>query len=81
MANQFINNFLSSPNIDEVYEEDRVMRKEIVSLLDIFRVNEEDIREEARALIKNIDENNLQYEVELSKKMVEVRRKRGLLKE
>ena len=81
LANQFINNFLNSPNIDEVFEEDRIMRKDIVSILDVFRVNEEDIRERAKALIKNINPNDLQYEVELQKKMVEVRRKEGLLKE
>ena len=63
------------------FEEDRIMRKDIVSMLDVFRVNEEDIRERAKALIKNINPNDLQYEVELQKKMVEVRRKEGLLKE
>ena len=57
------------------------MRKDIVSILDVFRVNEEDIRERAKALIKNINPNDLLYEVELQKKMVEVRRKEGLLKE
>ena len=59
----------------------KIMRKDIVSILDAFRVNEDDIREKAKGLIKNINPNDLQYEVELQKKMVEVRRKEGLLKE
>ena len=81
LANQFINNFLNSPNIDEVYEEDKVMRKDIISLLDTYRVNEEDIREEAIKMLQHMDQNNLHFEVELVKKMQEVRRRRGLLKE
>ena len=81
LANQFINNFLNSPNIEEVYEQDNTMRKEILDILDEYRVNEDEIREEAKKLIRNVKETDLQYDLELSKKMVEVRRKRGLLKE
>ena len=79
LANQFIYAFFNSGHVEEVYADDYTLRRTIEEILDGFKVDEDQIREEAEKLIKNMDRSQLQYEIELRKKMNEVRRRKGLI--
>ena len=79
LANQFIYAFFNSGHVEEIFADDWTLRLTIEGILDGFKVDEDAIREEAKLLIKNLDPSQLQYEVELRKKMNEVRRRRGLI--
>jgi len=78
LTRQFIENMMISPNIEEVFSEDRVMHRRIIGILRIHHVDEREIREEAMAKIKNVSEGTVDYEIALQDAMREVRKRRGL---
>ncbi len=79
LARQFIENLLISPNIEEVFAEDKDLHKKIMSVLREHHVDERVIREEAMEKIKNIKEGTVDYEIALQGAMRDVRKRRGLL--
>ena len=79
MANQSIYHFFNSGHVEEIYADDYSIRRTIEEILETFKVDEDQIREEAENLIKNMDRSQIQYEIELRKKMNEVRRRKGLI--
>ena len=68
-----------SPNIDEVYEEDRVIHKKVMEVLRSHDVDEREIREEAMAKIKNVAEGTVDYEIALQNAVKAVKKRRGLI--
>lgn len=78
LARQFVENLLISPNIDEVFEEDRVLYKKVISVLKSNDVDEREIREEALGRIKNVKEGTVEYELALQDAMKDVKKRRGL---
>lgn len=79
LTRQFIESMLISPNIDEVFAEDKVIHRKIMAVLRGHHVDERDIREEAMQKIKNIAEGTVDYEIALQNAMREVRKRRGLV--
>lgn len=78
LTRQFIENLLISPNIDEVYAEDKELHRKIIAILRGHHVDEREIREEAMEKIKNVREGTVDYEIALQNAMREVRKRRGL---
>lgn len=78
LTRQFIENMMISPNIDEVYSEDKVMHRKIIGILRDHHVDEREIREEAISKIKNVREGTVDYEIALQSAMRDVRKRRGL---
>jgi hypothetical protein len=78
LARQFIESFMISKFVDEVYAEDKDMYKSIVKVLQSHHVDENEIREEARSTIRNIKEGTVEYEMSLTRAIREVKRRRGL---
>ena len=60
LATQFNRMIMNSPNFDEVYATDSVIRSKIFEVLRSNNVNEAELREEARARLSNLDENSLE---------------------
>lgn len=79
LTRQFIENLLISPNIDEVYEEDRVIHKKVMEVLRTHDVDEREIREEAMSKIKNVAEGTVDYEIALQNAVKAVKKRRGLI--
>lgn len=81
LCRQFIENLLISPSIEEVFEEDRVMYKKVMEVLKANDVDENEIRAEAAARIKNVQEGTMDYEIALQEQMKIVKKRRGLIAE
>jgi uncharacterized protein len=79
LCRQFIENMMISPNIDEVYEEDRAIYKKVMEVLKANDVDENEIREEALSRMKNVQEGTVDYELQLQEQMKQVKKRRGLI--
>ena len=79
LATQFNRMIMNSPNFDEVYVEDNVIRSKIFEVLRSNNVNEAELRDEARARLSNLDENSLEYQIRYQEAISDVRRRRGLI--
>lgn len=80
LARQFVEGFMISNFVDEVYAEDKDLYKRILDLLRGHSVDERALREEAREKIKNIPEGTVDYELALSRAMREVKKRHGLIR-
>ena len=78
LVRQFVENLMISPNVDEVYEDDRALYKKLMEVVRGHDVDEEEIREEARGRIKNVREGTVEYEIAMQEAVREVKRRRGL---
>jgi hypothetical protein len=79
LCRQIIENLLISPNIDEVFEEDRVLYKKVMEVLKANDVDEAEIREEATSRIKNVQEGTVDYEIAIQEQVRQVKKRRGLI--
>jgi len=78
LARQFVENFMMSRFVSEVFSEDREIYKKILFTLKENDVDERAIRAEAEERIKNIPEGVERQEA-LNRAIKEVRKKHGLL--
>ena len=79
LSSQFIESFMISHFIEEVYSPDHVMRKSILEVLKSFDVDEGALRDEAREQVKNIAENTVEYEIRFAQALKEIKRRHGLI--
>ena len=79
LASQFNQIIMNSPHFEEVYSEDKDIKTVIFNALRKHQVNEDELRQEAREKLNNLDENSLDFEILFPKALAEVRRKRGLM--
>lgn len=79
LCRQFIENMMISPNVEEVFEEDRVIYKKVMEVLKSNDVDENEIREEAMTKIKNVHEGTVEYEIALQDAVKAVKKRRGLI--
>jgi hypothetical protein len=79
LARQFIENFMISRFIEEVYAEDGILWRKTLDLIRSHDVNEEALREEAKATIKNLQEGSVDYEIALQRAVRDVKKRRGLI--
>ncbi len=80
LARQFVENFMISNFVDEVYAEDKDIYKRILDILRGHNVDERALRDEARDKIKNIAEGTVDYELALAEAMREVKKRHGLIR-
>ena len=78
LANQLLEVFMRSPNIDEVFTEDVELRKKVQVLLKKHLHVDEELDQEVRRRIKNLEEGTAAWEIEYQKKMEEAKRKHKL---
>lgn len=79
LCRQFIENMMITPNIEEVFEEDKVIHRKVMEILRSHDVDEREIREEAVSKVKNVREGTVDYEIALQNAVKEVKKRRGLL--
>lgn len=78
MTNQMIESFMQSPHIEEIFVEDTVLRKRMVEILKKHMLVDEELDEEVRRRIKNLQEGTSTWEVEYGKVLDQIKRNRGL---
>ena len=78
MTTQMIESFMQSPHIEEIYVEDTVLRKRMGDILKKHMQVDEELDEEVRRRIKNLEEGTSTWEVEYSKVLDQIKRNRGL---
>ena len=76
---QVLENFMISRYVDEVFGEDRKMKKTLMRLFRKHLIEEADLDREVRGRIKNMRPGTEKWEIEYRRVMDEVRRKRGLV--
>ena len=81
LSSQFVESFMVSPYIEEVYSDDHTMKRLIQEILKEFDVDEGALRDEAREKIKNISESSPEYEIRFEQALREVRVRHGLVSE
>lgn len=79
LSRQFIENFMISRFVDEVYAEDSELYKRIQGVIKQFDVDEAGLRAEAEDKIKNVRPDSVEYEAALERALKEVRKRHGLL--
>ena len=78
MTNQMIESFMQSPHVEEVFVEDGVLRKKMADILKRHMNVEDDLDQEVRRRIKNLQEGTSTYEIEYQKALDQIKRNRGL---
>jgi hypothetical protein len=77
-ARQFIENFMISRFVGEVFTDDRELYKKILDVLKAHDVDERALRAEAEERIKNIPEGSVERQEALNRALKEVRKRHGL---
>jgi len=70
-----------SPNVDEVFAEDHVLKRKIHDVFLRNTVDDEVLDAEVRAKMKNLQEGTPAWEIEYQKQMREVKKKHGLIED
>lgn len=79
LSRQFLENFMMSPNVAEVFGDDKEMFRKIIDTIKKFDVDENALRAEAEERIKNVAEGSVERQDALNRALREVRKKHGLL--
>jgi len=78
MTNQMIESFMQSPHIEEIFAEDGVLRKRMADVMKKHMLVDDELDEEVRRKIKNLEEGTATWEIEYSKVLDQMTRNRGL---
>ncbi len=79
LSRQFVENFMISNFIEEVYSEDDALFRKTLDTLRGLEVDERALRDEAKATVKNVAEGTVDYEIAFAQALKEVKRRHGLL--
>jgi uncharacterized protein len=78
IANQILETFMQSSHVEEVYADDVSLRKKLKEILRKHMMVEEELDQEVRRRIKNLEEGTQAWELEYAKAMEQIKRKHGL---
>src|SRR5262245_49120088 len=78
MTTQMIESFMQSPHIAEIFVDDTVLRKHMVEVLKKHMQVDDELDEEVRRRIKNLQEGTSTWEVEYGRVLEQIKRNRGL---
>jgi len=79
LSRQFVEAFMISRYIDEVYTDDDALYKKVLDTLKGFDVDEKALREEAQKMVKNAVEGTVDYEIAFAQALKDVKRRHGLI--
>ena len=79
LSRQFIENFMISRFVDEVFTEDGYLWKKTLEIIESHDVDEAALREEALGLMKNVKEGTVEYEMAFQRSLRAVKKRRGLI--
>lgn len=78
IANQILESFMQSAHVDEVFADDTVLRKKVRDILRKHMAVEDELDQEVRNRIKNLEEGTQAWELEYKRAMDQIKRKHGL---
>jgi hypothetical protein len=78
IANQILETFMQSQHVDEVYTDDVTLRKKVRDILKKQMAVDEELDQEVRRRIKNLEEGTQSWELEYAKVMEQIKRKHGI---
>jgi hypothetical protein len=78
MTSQMIESFMQSPHVEEIFSEDTALRKRMADVLKKHMLVDEELDEEVRRKIKNLEEGTATWEIEYTKVLDQMKRNRGL---
>jgi uncharacterized protein len=78
IANQILETFMQSPHVEEVYADDVALRKKLKEILKKHMMVDEELDQEVRRRIKNLEEGTQTWELEYAKAMEQIKRKHGI---
>jgi hypothetical protein len=78
ISNQILETFMQSQHVDEVFAEDVILRKKVKEILKKHMQVDEELDEEVRKRIKNLEEGTQTWELEYAKVMEQIKRKHGI---
>jgi hypothetical protein len=78
ITNQILETFMQSAHVDEVFADDVMLRKKVRDILKRHMAVDEELDQEVRRRIKNLEEGTQTWEVEYAKVMEQVKRKHGI---
>ena len=79
LSNQFVENFMISRFVEEVFTDDRTLKAKVRTIVKGFDVDESALRAEAEERIKNINKGSVEYQDALSRALKEVKKRHGLV--
>lgn len=81
MCNQILDFFMhQSKYVDEIYADDHVMRRKMKEIFEKHMMVDEELDQEVRQRIRNLEEGSVAWEVEYKKVMEQMKRKHGIKK-
>jgi uncharacterized protein len=78
IMDQIIGAFMHSQFVDEIFSEDHDLKRMMRTVLKRHTEIEDELDEEARAKIKNLEEGTRDWDIEYKRAMQQVKRRRGL---
>lgn len=79
VINQLLEYMLVSPNLEEVYAEDHVMRRRMVDIIRRYLKVNEEVDQDVRRRLKHLQEGTRDWEVAYRKTLEEIQRAKGLI--
>ncbi len=79
IMDQIIGTFMHSQFVEEIFTEDHELKRKMKLIIKKHTEIEEEIDEEARSKIKNLEEGTRDWEIEYARAMDAVKRRRGLV--
>ncbi len=78
ILDQMLKMLFHSQHVEEIYADDRAMRRKITTILRRHMDVEQELDREVRAKIKNLEEGTSAFDVEYAKVMERIKQRRGL---
>src|SRR5690348_4747745 len=78
ICNQLVETFMQSKHVDEVFTDDVVLRKKLKEIVRKHMAVEEEIDQEVRQRIKNLQEGTAAWDVEYAKVLDQIKQKHGI---
>ena len=78
IATQLLETFMQSRNVEEVFGEDAILRKKIKEIVNKHMQVEEELDQEVRQRLKNLQEGTGAWDIEYARIMDQVKQKHGI---
>ncbi|MBX3258529.1 MAG: DUF507 family protein [Labilithrix sp.] len=78
MLDQVVEMLLHSAHVDEVFAEDVELRRKMAPIFKRYMAADSELEAEVRAQLKHVKEGTSQWDIEYSRVLEAVKRKRGL---
>jgi hypothetical protein len=78
MVNQILEQFMQSSHVEEIYAEDTIMRRKIKEILHKHMAVDDELDQEVRQRIKNLEEGTNAWDIEYGRVMDQMKKKHGI---